>query len=183
MPPELEQQSGFDQQPAPEPHASMDQEPAASDTIRQVAAEVLETMFFTEAELAACEHGWLGLAPCARIQFTGSHFGEMLLGVSMEACDPIAASFLGLDPVELTDAQRGQVVQELTNILCGAMLSHLWPESKLALSSPELTPWQEWPSAGLLHRCFTLPEGMLAISIRLSHPSRLGADAPPGADK
>ena len=102
---------------------------------------MLETMFFTEAELAPCEHAWLGRRPCARIRFEGSHFGEMLLGVSAEAADPIAASFLGLDPMELTDAQRGQVIQELTNILCGAMLSHLWPESQLLLSSPELTPW------------------------------------------
>jgi hypothetical protein len=169
--PELEQPSALEQQ------ARMDQEPAASDTIRQVAAEVLETMFFTEAELATCEHTWLGLAGCARIRFEGSHFGEMLLGVSLEATDPIAASFLGLDPTELTDAQRGQVIQELTNILCGAMLSHLWPESKLSLSSPELTGWQEWPSAGPLHRCFTIPEGMLAISIRLVPQSQPAAPA------
>jgi hypothetical protein len=154
MLPELEQQS------------RMDLEPAASDTVREVAAAVLETMFFTAAELAPCEHAWLGLASCARIRFAGSHFGEMQLGVSTEATDPIAASFLGLDPMELTGAQRGQVIQELTNILCGAMLSHLWPESQLALSSPELTPWLDWPSEGLLHRCFTIPEGMLAISIR-----------------
>ena len=156
MPPGLEQQS------------RMDLEPAASDTVREVAAQVLETMFFTEAELAPCGHAWLGPASCARIRFEGSHSGEMLLGVSAEATDPIAASFLGLDPMELTAAQRGQVIQELTNILCGGMLSRLWPESKLALSSPELTPWIEWPGEGLLHRCFTIPEGMLAISIRLS---------------
>jgi CheY-specific phosphatase CheX len=159
MPPELEQQST---QPS-----TMDQEPAAGDTVRQVAAEVLETMFFTEAELAACEHAWLETALCGRIQFEGSHSGDMQLAVSAEAADPIAASFLGLDPMELTDVERGQVIQELTNILCGAMLSHLWPESKLALASPELTVWQEWPDAGALHRCFMIPEGMLAISIRL----------------
>jgi hypothetical protein len=161
MPPEFEHQTVL------EPSPAMDQEPAASDTIRQVAAEVLETMFFTEAELASCEHAWLGPAACARIQFEGSHFGEMLLGVSTEAVEPIAASFLGLDRLELTDTQRGQVIQELTNILCGAMLSHLWPESKLALSSPELAVWQDWQGAGPLHRCFAIPEGKLAISIRL----------------
>jgi hypothetical protein len=161
MPPELEQQS-----------MPMDQEPAASDTIRVVAAEVLETMFFSEAELAACEHSWLDSARCARMRFEGSHLGEMLLGVSREAADPMAASFLGLDEVELTETQRGQVIQELSNILCGAMLSHLWPESKLALSSPELAPWQAWPSEGLLHRCFTIAEGKLAISIRLTLPAQ-----------
>jgi hypothetical protein len=167
MLPELEQQRG------------MDWEPAASDTIREVAAQVLETMFFTEAELSPCEHAWLGSARCGRIQFEGSHSGEMLLGLSAEAVDPIAASFLGLDPMELTDAQRGQVVQELCNIMCGALLSHLWPESRLALATPELTAWQEWPGEAALHRCFAIPEGMLTLSIRLT--SRAPGAAPRGA--
>jgi hypothetical protein len=152
MPPELEQQ---------EQQSPMDQ------VLQHVAAEVLETMFFTEAELADCEHEWLGAASSARLGFEGSHFGEMLLGVAEEAVDPIAASFLGLDPAELTDAERGQVIQELANILCGAMVSHLWPESRLSIASPELAAWQEWPAEGTLHRCFAIPEGKLAISIRL----------------
>jgi CheY-specific phosphatase CheX len=153
----------------------MEHQAALSETVRHVAAEVLETMFFTETEPASCEHNWLHSARCARIRFEGSHFGEMLLGVSAEAADPIAASFLGLDPMELTDAQRGQVIQELSNILCGAMLSNLWPESKLALGSPELTAWQDGPDNGSLHRCFMSPEGMLAISIRLISKSGAGS--------
>jgi hypothetical protein len=169
MPPELEQ-----------PYM-IDQDQAASETARRVASEVLETMFFTEAEVVACDHGWMEIAPCARIRFDGSHSGEMLLGVSVEAADPIAASFLGLDPMELTEAQRGQMVQELSNILCGAMLSQLWPESTLALSGPELTAWPEWPSQGTLHRCLALPEGMLAISIRLTPSGNTpSADPKPG---
>lgn len=160
MPLELEQ---------PERQSPMD------DVLQQVATEVLETMFFTEAELATCEHGWLETARCARIRFEGSHFGEMLLGVSVEAADPIAAGFLGLEQMELTNAQRGQVIQELANILCGAMLSHLWPESNLALLSPDLEAWQEWSGDGALHRCFTLPEGPLAISLRLSAPPQPAA--------
>lgn len=155
---------------------AIDQEQTAGEAVRQVAAEVLETMFFTEAEVAACEHSWIEAAPCARIHFEGSHFGEMLLAVSAEAADPLAASFLGLDPEELTNAARGQVLEELSNILCGAMLSHIWPESKLALASPELAPWQQWPDENTLHRCFMIPEGRLAISIRLfSAPPAEGA--------
>lgn len=145
----------------------MEQELRADETVRHVVSEVLETMFFTEAEVSPCEHGWLESAACAGVRFEGSHFGEMLLGVSEEATDAMASGFLGLDPLELTDALRGQVIQELSNILCGALLSHLWPESKLALASPELTTWQAWPDADVLHRCFLLPEGMLALSIRL----------------
>lgn len=172
MPQELEQPAAF------EALTKMDEEPGAGEIIHQTAAEVLETMFFTEAEPASCEHAWLPAAPCARVRFEGSHFGEMLLAVSAQAADPIAASFLGLDPMELTDSQRGQMIQELTNILCGAMLSKLWPESRLAIASPELTAWQDWSGGGALHRCFATPEGMLAISIRLlaaSQPAAPGA--------
>jgi CheY-specific phosphatase CheX len=152
MPPELEQ---------------LEQQSPMDQVLRHVAGEVLETMFFTEAELADCEHAWLGAGSTARVGFEGAHFGEMFLGVSAEAADPIAASFLGLEPAELTEAQRGQVIQELANILCGAMVSHLWPESRLSIASPELAPWRDWPAEGTLHRCFVIPEGRLAISIRL----------------
>jgi len=168
MPPEFDQQSPLEPAATLYQPGRLDQEPTAADTIRQVASEVLEAMFFTEAELTACEHAWLGKARCAQIRFGGSHFGEMQLGVSAEAAEPIAASFLGLDPMELTDAQRGQVIEELSNILCGAILSKLWPESKLALSSPKLSVWQEWPDGGPLHHCFAIPEGLLGISIRLT---------------
>jgi hypothetical protein len=168
MPPELDQPSPLETAASLLPPGRLDEEPTAADTIRQVASEVLEAMFFTEAEPTACEHAWLDTARCAQIRFGGSHFGEMLLGVSAEAGEPMGASFLGLDPMELTDAQRGQVIQELSNILCGAILSKLWPESKLALSSPKLSVWQEWPDRGALHHCFAIPEGKLAISIRLT---------------
>jgi len=156
MPPDLERPS------------ALNRDPAAAETAARVAAEVMETMFFTEAVAADCDHDWLEPACAARVRFEGSHWGEMLLALSAEAADPIAASFLGLDPEELTDAQRGQVIQELSNILCGALLSQLWPESTLALSSPELATWEEWPDEGTLHRCYTLPEGRLAMSIRLA---------------
>jgi|SRR5579863_268460 len=184
MPPELEQQ--LSTRPG---RPNIDLGPAAVETVRAVMAEALETMFFTEAETATCEHAWLQTAACARIQFSGSHFGGMLLGVSAEAVEPIAASFLGLDAAELTTTQRDQVIQELCNILCGAMLSRLWPESTLALSSPELTAWQDWTSGpgkaeDGLHNCFAIPEGMLAISIRLAgeHSRAEPGGAEPGQD-
>jgi CheY-specific phosphatase CheX len=157
--------------PETRPTYTLEGDPQAGQTADQVAdtvaAEVLETMFFTAAEPAACEHAWLGVAQTARVRFSGSHRGEMLLAVSAEAADPVAASFLGLEPDELTNTQRGQVIQELANILCGALLSRLWPESTLALSAPELANWEDWPAEGALHRCFLIPEGMVAILIRL----------------
>ena len=151
---------------------TIDQDQAAGEVAERVAAETLEAMFFTEAEPGVCEHAWLATASCARIGFDGSHNGEMLLGVSVEAVEPIAASFLGLDPAELSDTLRRQVIEELSNILCGRMLSQLWPESTLALAAPESIGWQEWPPEGTLHRCFQIPEGMLAVSVRLLSGAR-----------
>ena len=133
--------------------------------IERVAAQVLETMFFTEVVVSECEHRWLRSAFSARVAFEGSHFGEIVLSASLAAARSISSGFLGVDPEEMTAAQRDQVILELANITCGAVLSNLWPESRLSLSSPELAG--EHLPEGAVHRCFALPEGKLAVSIRL----------------
>ena len=138
-----------------------------SDILRRVGAEVLETMFFDEALAAACEHGWVPAAASIRLAFEGSHRGQFLLSVSPEVARSISPAFLGVDPEEVTEAQSGQVLLELANILCGSMLSQLWPDSELKLGPPE--PVQvEGPIEAALHECFLLTEGMLSVSIRLN---------------
>ena len=129
-----------------------------------VANEVLETMFFTEAIASQCDHSWFDTAVTARISFDGSHVGEFLLGISREAARSIAASFLGLAEEETTEKDCGQVILELANILCGAVLSNRWPESRLSLATPELGGCG-CATVGALHRCFMLPEGALALTI------------------
>src|SRR5579862_8940448 len=83
--------------------------------IDRVSAEVLETMFFTEAVASACDHAWFPSAITARIHFEGSHSGEFRLSVSIEASRSIAAGFLGISEDELTDGDSGQVILELAN--------------------------------------------------------------------
>lgn len=138
-------------------------------SIDHVAAEVMETMFFTEALVTDCDHGWLGRAFTVRVNFDGTHCGQVFLTISTEAAWSIAAGFLGLDMAEMAEAQLNQVILELANILCGAAMSRLWPESSLTLAAPELVE-AELPVAGVWHRCFTMPEGMMAVSIRLCEP-------------
>jgi len=140
------------------------------EAFRRVPAEVLETMFFAEAVAGTCSHDWFGEAVSGRVLFAGSHTGEMRLSVSLDAADSIASAFLGLEPCELTPALRVQVVLELANILCGAVLSRLWPESKVALGAPEML-LQESLFAAALHRCFELPEGKLALWVDWSTPA------------
>jgi CheY-specific phosphatase CheX len=141
--------------------------PEFAATVVRVAAGVLETMFFEEAVASACEHAWLSTAVSAHLSFAGSHGGEFLLSVSPGTARSIASGFLGLDPQEMTETQPGEVMLELANILCGALMSNLWPESSLSLGSPELVSGEHsLPEA--MHCCFSLADGMVAVSIGLA---------------
>lgn len=140
--------------------------PEFAAAVVRVAAGVLETMFFEEAVATACEHAWLSTAVSAHLSFAGSHCGEFLLSVTPGTARSIASGFLGLDPEEMTETQPGEVMLELANILCGALMSNLWPESSLSLGSPELVSAEHgFPEA--MHCCFSLPDGMVAVSIGL----------------
>jgi CheY-specific phosphatase CheX len=143
-----------------------DEAPEFGAVVARVAAEVLETMFFEEAVPSACEHAWLARAVSAQLSFDGSHCGEFLLSVSPDTARSIAAGFLAVDPEEMSGTQTGEVILELANILCGALMSTLWPESNLSLGTPELvSAGHRFPEA--THCCFSLPEGQVAVSVEL----------------
>jgi len=138
--------------------------PEFAAIVVRVAAGVLETMFFEEAVASPCEHAWISTAVTVHVSFEGSHQGEFLLSVSPDTERSIAAGFLGLDPEEMTGTQPGEVILELANILCGALMSTLWPESALSLGTPELAT-SEHAFLGAMHCCFSLPDGMVAVSL------------------
>jgi CheY-specific phosphatase CheX len=138
--------------------------PEFAEIVVRVAAGVLETMFFEEAVASPCEHAWISTAVTVHVSFEGSHQGEFLLSVSPDTARSIASGFLGLDPEEMTGTQPGDVILELANILCGALMSTLWPESALSLGTPELAA-AEHSFLGAMHCCFTLPDGTVAVSL------------------
>ena len=131
-----------------------------------MAAEVLETMFFNEA-VACGMRAWLALARQFRpISASMDRILERSCSVFRpRRRDSIAAGFLGLDPEEMTAAQPGEVILELANILCGALMSHLWPESKPVARHSRNWQRRAWSFRDAMHRCFTLPDGMVAVSI------------------
>jgi CheY-specific phosphatase CheX len=136
------------------------------EALTRVSGEVLETMFFSEVVPAECEHSWLVSAVAVQVCFDGTHWGDMWLAVGEEAVPELASAFLGLDPSEASEMERAQVMLELANILCGAILSSLWPESSLQLEPPKQAPWT-CNDTGVWHCCLMLPEGRLAISVQL----------------
>jgi hypothetical protein len=126
--------------------------------------EVLGTMFFSDAVPVECRHAaendWIS----ARVSFSGVPAGEMRLLLSANLAAVFAAAFLGIDESEVTGESSNQVICELANMVCGAILSRLHPDSLVALSAPELAP-VDFDRPGGVHQCFAIPEGTLAIDL------------------
>ncbi len=126
--------------------------------------EVLGTMFFSDAVPAECRHDagndWIS----ARVRFSGAPAGEMRLMLSPNLAAVFASGFLGIDESEVTAESSNQVVCELANMVCGAILSRLHPDSLVALSAPELAAIDFDRHEGI-HQCFAIPEGTLAVEL------------------
>jgi CheY-specific phosphatase CheX len=130
--------------------------------INASASEVLETMFFT---------GVLGKteAPPAdpittRLDFRGTPSGSFGLSLSHECSRRIAAGFLAADEQEISQNQVDEVVCELTNMLCGSLLSRIESESSFELSHPELAPLPDTPEYS---RNFEIENGTLGVWLNM----------------
>jgi CheY-specific phosphatase CheX len=114
---------------------------AVQQVLASAAAEVLETMFFTsladEGEEPATADG---PSMCASLAFCGTTSGRLGVRLPLETARQMATAFLGLEEEQATDAQAGEVVCELCNMVCGSVLSGLESGSTFELRHPELGP-------------------------------------------
>ncbi len=126
-------------------------------------AEVLETMFFT------CIVGDADCEPSdpvsTKLDFTGTPSGSFGLSLSKAASRQIAAGFLAEDEFEISQAQADEVVCELTNMLCGSLLSRMETETCFDLTHPELAAI---PESRAYLRHFALDGGTLSIWLNLA---------------
>jgi CheY-specific phosphatase CheX len=127
------------------------------------ASDVLETMFFT------CVLGDTEFKPddpiSARLDFKGDPSGSFGLSLSHVTAREIAAGFLALEDSELSQGQVSEVICELTNMLCGTLLSRLESESCFELQHPYLAAVPE--EQGYSHN-FELESGSLSVWLTLS---------------
>ena len=102
---------------------------------------VLETMFFA-TPTGPVEPELVAASPllASRLSFRGDPSGSLGLCVSMDAARQLAAGFLAEEEADLTDTRVEDVVCEMTNMLCGSVVSNLENEQRFHLSSPELVP-------------------------------------------
>lgn len=126
------------------------------------ASEVLETMFFTGI-LGDTED--LPADPITtRLNFRGTPSGSFGLFLSHDSSRQIAAGFLAEDEQDLSQERVNEVICELTNMLCGSLLSKIESEAAFELSHPELAPLPDNPEYS---RTFEIENGTLGVWLTL----------------
>ena len=107
--------------------------------------EVLERMFFIQS---LEELDDLGDEPqiAAQVTFEGTPSGWLALSMATAAARSVAADFLGSGEGQLSEAQTGEVICELANMICGSVLSRVESTSTFHLRKPGLLP-RPWSSS------------------------------------
>ncbi|HEY2471456.1 MAG TPA: chemotaxis protein CheX [Terracidiphilus sp.] len=133
---------------------------------------VLETMFFS-VPLGRSEPDTGAANLEARVSFFGEVSGILGVRISEAGARSLAASFLGEFEESLSDPQTAQVVCELTNMLCGWIVSNLASQGCFDLGSPELFSAQSEPPLGMpdFEQSFAIENGTLTISLYASVPA------------
>jgi len=132
---------------------------------------VLETMFFSAA-WGPAEPETGGAVLESRLAFHGRPSGTFTVSLSEPAARMMGAGFLGEDEEALTDAQTGQVVCELANMLCGSLVSKLESKESFDLSPPELVPFGSDAafssgSPPTARQSYELEGGILTVTLHL----------------
>lgn len=140
--------------------------------------EALETMFFAAPDAVSEDpQRPVGRVIVASLTFQGKPSGRFGLVVSYTLARTLAANFMGCDDDDLLlPAQVADVMKELGNIMCGAVLSRLESDVNFNLASPvtlDAEAEQAIPdldgAAASVSRC-EFPEGTLISFFAFQDP-------------
>jgi len=138
-------------------------------------SDVVESMCYSSADVienppVSAEELWVG----RRLEFSGPCQGSFGLRVAKAAARLLGSSFLGQDIDEVDDVQPGEIVGEIANMICGAVLNRMEPNLAFALSPPyddqDLSRFAP-PSSGRMELAFELEEGRLFAWLEIRHSS------------
>ena len=137
--------------------------------LAEAAAEVLETMFFTEVYgPAQADEPRAGARLAAALNFEGTPSGRLALRISTDAARLLAGNFLAAEPDDpVPETQLGGVVCELANMVCGSLLSRVRAESRFRLDSPALVAAEGL--TGAPNQSLDLGEGVIDLWLSLAH--------------
>jgi CheY-specific phosphatase CheX len=114
-------------------------EDAVHDLLSESAQKTLETMFFAAPDQVSAEpRRPAGELIVASLTFQGSPPGRFGIVVSDAVARTLATNFIGADDGKrLRPAQVAGVIGELTNMICGAVLSELEANANFDLGAPQ----------------------------------------------
>ena len=132
-------------------------------------SSVLETMFFSEA-LGPSDPSENESDLQTRLAFSGEVSGMFAVRISEATARNIAASFLGEFDETITESQTDEAVCELTNILCGSVLSELGSQACFDLGSPQVLSANAEPltCTPVCQQSFAVENGTMTVSLYMS---------------
>lgn len=139
-----------------------------SEAISAAAADVLETMFFSPVMAESAGDGAMPApALAARLRFSGGRSGTFAVRISTSAAENMATNFLGEETAQPASGQVQDVICELTNMLCGSVLSRLDSKAHFDLGPPELVDPLAAAAPESVSRAFDLGDGEVAVFLHL----------------
>ncbi|HMC63019.1 MAG TPA: chemotaxis protein CheX [Candidatus Solibacter sp.] len=114
-----------------------------------------------EAPESSCSHIAVKLA------FEGDPPGSLTLRTTRAVGRSIAADFLGDDAAALSERQVEEIVCELANMICGAVLSRVESRAVFRLGSPQVLPADD-PATALSGRAADAGTAPAGTTVRLA---------------
>jgi hypothetical protein len=135
--------------------------------------QVLETMFFSPVLGNVEPEETFGQARIhAELLFHGRPSGSFEVDVTPEACQSLAAGFLGVEEAEVSPKQLDQVLAEFANMACGSALSSLARVEYFHLDPSRVEPVENFaPAVEGVRRAFQLDGGTLGVCLRVDFDS------------
>jgi hypothetical protein len=99
--------------------------------------------------------------------------GHLDVEVSREGAQWIASSFLAADDGSVPPHRVADVICELTNVVCGSVMSNIASESGFSMLSPEVMRGStaEWPHTACYEESFELERGWVTLRLGLASAS------------
>jgi CheY-specific phosphatase CheX len=104
--------------------------------LEQAVSSVFETMCFATVSARESREERTGEFLCVEVPFRGPMLGRLVFAASGDVARSLAPDFLGIDPGTESPSSVQEVLAELTNMVCGAALSRMEPNTIFHLSTP-----------------------------------------------
>lgn len=138
-----------------------------NEALRDITAEVLETMFYLFPDEEPEEkEPQTGCSITAAFRFSGTPSGVVAVAISAAAARTAAANFLAIDEDEADTQKTAEVVCEMANMVGGCLLGCIENRTPLQPFPPEVVAEESFADRqATANHVFYLENGRLQVSL------------------